>query len=400
MKTALERLPKSRIRLSVPASQEAVQKAVDAAYEALNAQVEIKGFRKGQAPKSKVFESVGLARLRETVLERLLPTIYFEAIQKAKVVPVEGPQVKIDSDAWEKGLPEGKATDGLSFTAEVDILPQVKLTGDYKKIRIAKKKEGQEVADDEVENVLTHVRRQHAQFKEIDRAVKNGDRIEIEFEGKVVGVIRPEFSSKNFPLILGNQAMQPGFEEKLLGMKKGDTKSFRHPFQLKKDAGEEEVDFTVTLLKAEEVLLPALDEAFAKKMGHDSLLALRGAVRASLKQNKQDRERRGMEQEVADKLVNSANLEVPQSLIHQEIHRIMDTLKAQATSYGMPWEQYLVQIKKNEADLHNDLKEQAEKTVKFGLILGHIMSHEKIDPKAEHAGRQAMDRLLEYATKK
>lgn len=400
MKTSLERLPKSRVRLSVTVPKEAVQKAIHEAYERLGEQVEVKGFRKGQAPKRMIFDSVGVARLRETVLERLLPNTYFQALQEAKIVPVEGPHVKIDSADWEKDLPEAKAGAGISFQAEVDVLPKVELAKDYKKLRIANRESRiAEVTEEEVNSTIDHLRRQQAQFKDLHRDAQEGDRLEIEFAGKVGGVVREEFSSKNYPLILGQQTFLPDFEKHLTGMKKGDKKSFRLDISKKDGQGKDAVDFSVTLLDLKEVLLPELTDEFAKKVGQDSVLALRGALRQSLRANRQERYRREREQQVADQLLGLATLEVPESLIHQEIHRMMDSLRAQATQYGMPWEAYLTQIKRGEDDLHKDLEQQAEKTVKFGLILGHIMTKEGIDPKAEQAGRQAMDRLLEYATR-
>ena len=399
MKSTLERLPKSRVRFSITVPQERVQKAVDEAYKNLNEQVEIKGFRKGQAPKSMIFESVGVARLRETILQKLLPDTYFEALQKGKIVPVEGPQVNIESPEWEKKLSEGKASSGIAYKAEVDILPKVTLTGDYKKIRV-KKPETVEIKDDEMENVLTHLRRQQAEFKDVTRQAQQGDRIEIEFEGKVDSIVQPEFSSKNFPLLLGQGTLQPDFEKELTGMKKQEKKSFKGAFPRKDDPKKaQDVHFSVTMLDIKEVVLPELTDELAKKLGQDSVLALRGAVRQSLKANKEERERRDMEQHIADELLKRAKLEVPASLVHQEIHRMMDSLKAQATQYGMLWEQYLAQMKKTEADLHNDMHDQAEKTVKFGLVLGYIINKEGIDSKDKDAGRKAMEKLVEYATK-
>lgn len=397
MKSTVEKLPKSRVRFTIAVPQERVQKAVDAAYDSLNEQVEIKGFRKGQAPKSMIFEAVGLARLRETILQKLLPDTYFEALQKEKLVPVEGPQVAIESADWEKGLHAGKASAGLAYKAEVDILPKVTLSGDYKEIRV-KKPAPAEVKDEELDNLINHLRRQHAEFKEVARAAQVGDRIEIEFEGKVGGVIRPEFSSKNYPVLLGSQSLRKEFEDQLVGLKKGEKKSFRQNFELKEGAGEENIDFTVTVLTVQEVILPELTDEFAKKVGQDSVLALKGAVRQSLKANKEERQRRDLEQQIADELLKRATLDVPASLIHQEIHRMIDSLKTQATQYGMLWEQYLSQMKKTEADLHNDLHDQAEKTVKFGLILGNIINKEGIDSKDKDAGRKAMEKLVQYAT--
>jgi trigger factor len=399
MKSTLVKLPKSRVRLTVHVPKSKVQEAIDHAFDKLGGQIEIKGFRKGQAPKPIIFEAVGLSRIREAVFERLLPDTYFSELQKHKLVPVEGPTVNIKSEHWESSLPQGKATHDVDYEAEVDILPQVALIKDYKRLRLAERYRRPvepEVTEDEVNGVIDHLRRQQAQFQDVKRPAKAGDRMEIEFGGKIAQVARQEFSSKNYPLILGNQTLLPEFESKLVGMRKGESKGFTVEIPAKDDpAKKEKVDFTVTVLQLQEVILPELTDEF----GQETVLSLRGAVRAGLRANKEERHRKELEQAVADEVLKTAEVEVPESLIHQEIHRIIDALKAQAQSYGLMWENYLAQLKKTEADLHHDLEQQAEKTVTFGLVLGYIMSKEKINPKSEQAGRRAMDRLIEYLTK-
>lgn len=401
MKTTLEKLTKSRVKFSIEVSKEEAQKAFDKVYEKLASQVEIKGFRRGAAPKKMVLEAVGMERLREEFLKQLLPDTYFEAVQKEKIVPVEGPKVNVASYEWTSSLSAGVISSDISYTAEVDLLPEIAVT-DYKKIKI-KPEKPKEVEDDDVNKVVLHLRRTAATFNDVVRPAKEGDRIEIEFEGKIAGVVRPELSSRNHPLILGSHVLVPEFEGELSGMKKGETKTFKSSVKKQqggKEIGKEEAEFTVKMLDIKEVILPPIDDALATKFGQATILALRGAIREDLRKRNEEQVRVDLERQVADALLKLADFQVPESLIHQEIHRMLDTLGKQAASHGMPWEAYLSQIKKTEAALHEEFKPQAERTVKVGLILGEVVKREGIDPKDQDAGKKAMQRLIEIATKK
>jgi trigger factor len=401
MKAKLEKLEKSRVKFSIEVSKEEAQKSFDRVYDKLAEQIEIKGFRKGAAPKKMILEAIGAERLREEFLKDILPGTYFTAVQQEKVIPVEGPKVDVTSNDWSAKLSEGVISSNLSYTAEVDLLPEIKVS-DYKKIKV-KPEKSKEVSEDDVNKVVEHLRRTVATFNDITRPAKDGDRVEIDFEGKIGGAVRPELSSKNHPLILGQHTLIPEFEKALVGMKKGETKTFKSPVkkqQAGKDIGKEDAEFTVKMLDIKEVILPPVDDALATKFGQPTLLALRGAIREDLRKRNEGQSKADLERKVADELLKLADFQVPESLMHQEVHRMLDTLVKQAAAHNIPWEAYLSQIRKTEAVLHEELKPQAERTVKVGLILGEVVKKEGIDPKDEKAGRIAMDRLIEIATKK
>jgi trigger factor len=144
---------------------------------------------------------------------------------------------------------------------------------------------------------------------------------------------------------------------------------------------------------------PELDDALAGKFQQGSIDSLKEAIKKDIIEQKTIAAKREQESEIAEALLKITKIEVPESLIEQETHRMIDEMRKRTEMMGLPFEQYLIQIKKTEADLHHEFKTQAEKTVKVGLILGEIGKAEKLDLKDENAGHKVMEKLIEYAKK-
>jgi len=381
-----ENLQKSKIKLTIK-----VPSALMAGYfDTIYTNVEVKGFRKGHAPKPLTISVIGENKLSEEIINLALNETYVEALKKEEIIPIAPPRINI---TMVKDLTVDTAA--LEYEAEVELLPEVKI-GDYKKIKI--KKTGEVKVDkEEINQVLKHLQEQHATFEDKTGPVKIGDRIEMDFEGTERGVVLDNLTSKNYPVILGSKVLIPEFEKEVIGMKKGDKKEF--DVTLGKDKNKKKIHFKVDILTTQSVLRPELDDKLAGKFQQKSLDGLKEAIEKDIVEQKTIAQNRQQEAEVAESLVKISKIDVPDSLIEQETHRMIDDLKQRISMMGMPFEDYLGQMKKTEADLHADFKEQAEKTVKVGLIMGEIGKLEKIDLKAEDAGRQVMQKLLEYAKK-
>ena len=385
-----ENLQKSKIKLTIKVPSALMAGYFDTIYTKMAANVEVKGFRKGHAPKPLTISVIGENKLSEEIINLALNETYVEALKKEEIIPIAPPRINI---TMVKDLTVDTAA--LEYEAEVELLPEVKI-GDYKKIKI--KKTGEVKVDkEEINQVLKHLQEQHATFEDKTGPVKIGDRIEMDFEGTERGVVLDNLTSKNYPVILGSKVLIPEFEKEVIGMKKGDKKEF--DVTLGKDKNKKKIHFKVDILTTQSVLRPELDDKLAGKFQQKSLDGLKEAIEKDIVEQKTIAQNRQQEAEVAESLVKISKIDVPDSLIEQETHRMIDDLKQRISMMGMPFEDYLGQMKKTEADLHADFKEQAEKTVKVGLIMGEIGKLEKIDLKAEDAGRQVMQKLLEYAKK-
>lgn len=393
MQINLEKLPKSRVKISLEVSHEEMKPFFAKALEKLSHEVKIKGFREGKAPKIMVLESVGINKYHSTVLDSAIPQFYFEAVQKEKLIPISQPAVSVNKISEE---------DGLNFTAEVDIKPEI-ILGDYKSVRVKSKSKSKssEVGEDEIEKVVKRLLYQSAKFTEVSRPAAINDHIEIDFEGLEKNIKQENLSNKNYPLILGEGVLIPGFEKELEGLKKGDQKEFK--LKVNSPTGEKEIDFQVIMNLVREVELPELNNEFSKKFGHDNPENLKKAIRESIKKEKIDHQRLLLEQEILEKVSEKAKLEIPESLIEQEVSRKLSEMQQQM---GVIWPQYLQKINKTVEDLRKELRLGAEKQVKFGLVLGEIakdMGFLKNSPKTQaeqqEVIRKTMDKLIEITTK-
>ena len=385
-----ENLTKSKIKLTIKVPSKLMVTYFDKVYDNLSKGVEVKGFRKGHAPRPMTITAIGESRLNEEIINLALNETYGEVLKKEDIVPVANPKISIK---MLKDLLNENAE--LEYDAEIDTMPEIKI-GDYTKIKI--KKAGEiKITDEEVDQVLKHLQQQHATFEDKTGAAELGDRIEMNFEGTERGVVLENLSSKNYPVILGSKVLIPEFEKEVIGLKVGESKEF--DTTLGKDVNKKKVHFKVEILKVEKVNLPELNDALAGKFQQGSLTKLKEEIKKDITEQKKIAAHREQEGEVAEAILKLAKIDVPDSLVEQEVHRMIDEMRNRTEMMGLPFADYLIQIKKTEEDLHADFHEQAEKTVKVGLILGEIGKAEKIDLKATDAGRQVMEKLIEYGQK-
>ncbi len=387
MEAKIEKLPDSKVKITIIVEAKKIEGYFQEALEKLNNQVEIKGFRKGKAPKMMILDKVGQARYNSEALNLAMPKFYIEALKSNNIIPISQPAISVDQFA------EGK---DFKFTAEVDILPKVEL-GDYKKIKIKYQKPKIEAKPEEVEKVLKRLQYQAAKYLDKSGGAEQGDRIEIEFEGKIKRVKSDKHSSKNFPLVLGEKIMMPGFEEKLLGMKKGEEKEFK--LNVKGD----DVDFLVKMLDIKKVQLPKIDDQFVSKFGRKSVLDLKNAIAQGIIQEKEMKDKQDLEIKLFDELLKVAKMEVPQSLVDQEISRKIQSLQAQM---GPGFPEILKKSNKTITDIQKDMRPSAERSVKIGLILGEVSKDlnlidkkPKTQQEQQEIIKKTIDQLIEIIVK-
>lgn len=394
MKITRENLAKSRVKLTIEAPVERVKTFFDEAYKQLAPTVEIKGFRPGQAPKLLTIEAIGQGKYTQTALDAALQQVYYEAVQQEKIIPIQPPAVSVKEFAEDKPF---------SFEAQVDVVPQIKL-GDYKKVKVKYKEPKIDANKEEVDKVINNLKHQAAAFKEVDRPAKNGDRVEIDFEGSVSGVKQDGLSSKNHPLVLGEGSLIAGFEKELAGLKKGEEKEFDLDVPHKTEKNKtQKTHFKVKMIDIKEVILPEENSEFAKKFGHDTTEKLRAAIAASIMEEKKTHDKQHLEQEVLEKVVATCKLEVPESLIEQEISRRLMSMQEQM---GQGFPKYLESIGKKIEDIKKEMQPSAENSVKIGLVLGEIARAEgfvkgsiKDQKEQQEVIRKTIDKLVEITTK-
>lgn len=398
MEVVKEDLKGSQIKLKITVHPSELASYFRTVYEELAPSVKIDGFRAGKAPYKMIEGVLGYNRLLSEGLDHALNQSYGKAVTESKVFPVSAPKVEIKKSP-QYSLDETEILDDLVYEVIVDVMPEVILK-DYSKAKVTPPKK-QQASEAEVNKIIDQLRKQKATFKERDGAAIKGDRIEITYEGFLKGVRVDNMCSKNHPLILGEGNLIPGFEEQIEGMKKGETKEFKIKFPKDyhdKEAAGKEATFKITLNDVKEVVLPELDATFAKSFGHDKMEVLAKEVKKSLEAEIEKEYQQKLEVAVTDKMVGYVDTEIPEGLIDSELDRMIEGYQSQVEGYGVKFDKYLESMKKTEADLRKDMRDQATKNVKIGLLLGKVIEEMKLDPHDKDAGRKALNHLIKTLT--
>ncbi|OPZ23767.1 MAG: Trigger factor [bacterium ADurb.BinA186] len=398
METKIRQEKASRVVLTVILEPKELAKFFRQAFEKVAETLKLDGFRPGKAPYKIVEAAAGYNRLLSEGIDRALHASYPEAIKKNNLIPLSQPEIKV-SKSPNFSLDAGEISDNLEYTAEFDVMPEVELE-DYSALRVKPPKKSEPKAADVV-TILTHLQKQKATFKDIERPAKKGDRVEISFEGFLKKVKIDSMCSNHHPLVLGEGRLIPGFEDEIIGMKKNEEKSFKIKFPKdyhEKNFAGKDAEFKVKLEELKEVVLPLLDDKFAESYGHKKLDKLKDAILDNLKAETDAKYKNDLEIAVIEKVLSNLKVEVPEILIIQETERMIENFRGQIEKNGMNFDKYLENMKKSVEDLRKDMREQAIKNVKIGLMLGKVIQEEKIDSKSPDAGAKALDHLVKTLT--
>lgn len=399
MKSEKKQISKNRIKLSISVEPEKMEEHFERQYEMLASTVILPGFRAGKAPRAMTIESIGHARLAQGALEAAINEAYQLSLREHKVYPVTQPSVSISKHP---AFGEDKSKNELVFEVEFDILPEAKI-GDYKKIKCSKiDPKSSEVTDEEVEKVVGYLSRQAAELKEKSGEVKNGDWVQITFEGSIKGVVKDKLTSKDFPMVLGETAMIPGFVEQIIGTKKGDKKEFEIVFP--KDFADKEyagakVNFKLELNDHKEIILPQLNDEFVKKFGHKSIKDLRTAIHKSLIDEKVQRERQIQQAQISEEIVKMTRVDIPKSMVDGEVARMKQVLSDDLAKKGLTLDKYIENLKMSPDKMDKDLEVQARRNIVLGVGLGEIAKKEGIEIGSAEGTKKVFERLVEICAK-
>lgn len=334
--------------------------------------VKVPGFREGKVPADILEKHVDSNVLQPRFLEEAIEQLYSQALRTENIRAVGQPKISI-----KKFVPFSV----LEFEAEADVIGKVTLA-DYKKISI--KKPEIKIGAEEVKKVLESLRNQLAEKSDVDRAAKKDDQVWIDFKGvDQKGKPINGADGENHPLILGSNAFIPGFEDNLIGKKAGDETTFTLTFP--KDYGvtslqSKKVTFTVTVTKVQVVTLPKLDDELAKKAGPFKTLAeLKEDIKKQLTHERTHEVQRDFESEIMKKISDKSKVELPESLINEQIERMMSDLRQNLTYRGQTMAEYLEEQGKTEEEYRKDIVyAQAEARTKASVLLAEISERENL----------------------
>ena len=400
MEIKYTKLQGSQIKLAIECAASEMEKYFDEALSANAASVNIAGFRPGKAPKAMIIESIGRQKLANVSMEQAVRVGYGEAVKKHELKPIGSPSVSI---VKQPSFLE-KADNRFSFTVDIGVLPDVKITKDYKRIKITPlKKEELAVSDEEVEKVIDHLRRRNAGYNDITRGAREGDRVEITFKGYDGRVPVEQLTSQNHPIIMGQNTLIPGFEDKITGIKTGEEREFKLKFPKEHFSPQfkgKEFRFEVKADKVQEVILPKVDEEFVKKFGLKSVEGLKKRLKANIAEEKKERYETQARDEVTKALAQMTRVELPTVLVESETERLRRDITEMVQKQGTTLEKYIESIKSSKDKFEEDLTRQASNNVLVGLALREIAKLEKIKLEKEETLDKIMQWLIEINTSK
>lgn len=358
MQTELEKLDGLKRKLKITLPVEEVKSAYEKHLKNVIKQVNLPGFRPGKVPVDIVEKKYG-AGLKNEVAGELMQGSFEKALEENKLKIAGQPHVH----------PEGLEKDKpFEYVAEFEVYPEIALE-DLSSAKFEKLVS--EVTDADVATMLEKIQRQQAEWDEVERDAKDGDRLLIDFVGTIDGETFEGGAAKDFALELGSKQMIPGFEEGLVGAKSKEMKkikvTFPKEYPAEKLAGKE-AEFEVTVNKIEEPRLAELNDDLAKKIGVEGGIdTLKKQVREGMERELKQATEARIKMSVLDKLIELNPIDVPEALVNMEIQNLQNVTRQQmAGQYGG---QELPEI-----DLPRDpYVEQATKRVKLGLLLGEVI---------------------------
>jgi trigger factor len=372
MQISYELTGPTKFKISVTAGPGELESVKALVVKELSQNLKVPGFRAGKAPAKLVEQQLDQATLQTEFLDQAISQLYPLAVEQKRLRPTANPEISIT-----KFVPYST----LEFTAEAEAVGEIKLA-DYKKIKHTPKKTG--VTAEEVNKVIDNLRGQGATKVEVKRAAKDGDEVTIDFNGTDAKSKEPidGAAGQAYPLILGSKNFIPGFEDELIGLKAGATKSFKIAFPADYSAVElqnRDVMFGVKVIKIQQLKLPNLDEAFISTLGpFKSVTELKADVKKGLLVEKEQQNSRIFENEILEKIAQKTDIAIPDSLIDGEINRLEEEEKRDLTYRGQTWQEHLGAEGVTEQQHRERNRQAAEVRVKAGLILGEIADQEKI----------------------
>lgn len=389
MHTTRKDISGTKIELVITVDAEELASVKQATLQKMKSQVKAPGFRAGKAPLSVIEKQVDPSQLQGDVLQEAVNKHYQAVIEKDNIKVLSNPEVEIT-----KFVPFTQ----LEFKAKVDVMPKVKL-GDYKKIKKTVSKVA--VTDKEIKEVIDNLLQKSSKKQAVDRKAKNGDEVLIDFEGKdEKGELVAGASGKDYPLVLGSNSFIPGFEEGLIGLKKGDKKNvkltFPKEYHAKQLAGTK-ITFSVDVKEVNEVVLPEPDDKFAVSLGpFETLVDLKKDIKTQLTEQKLSEEQNKVKDSIVEELVKKSSFEMPEVLITDQIAMLEHDFNQNLTYRGITLPEYLKQEGFKDADewKAKELKPQAERRVSVGIILAEVADKEglKVDE------QEVAARISQYKT--
>ena len=384
MSYTVEKIASNKVKLSFVESAESFDAAVEKAYLKDRSKINVPGFRKGKAPRKLIENMYGEGVFYDDAFELVAQPAYEEAIKAENLQVVDRPQVDVQQIG---------AGQELKYTLEVFVKPDVTL-GEYKGVAVEKNVE--KVTDEAVDaRIQNDVERASTTQDVTDRAVENGDIVNLDYAGSVDGVAFEGGTAQGQSLTIGSGMFIPGFEEQMVGMNIGEERdlSVKFPEQYHADnlAGKDAV-FHVKVNGIQTKVRPELDDYFAADVSEfDTFEAYKANIVADLEKNAADRAEANLEDALVQKVVDAADCDIPDAMIQDEITTMLREMEMRMMYQGIRFEDYLKYTGQTLDQVRENYKPEAANRVKTQLVLEAVAKAENIVPTDEDVDETIAD---------
>jgi trigger factor len=366
VKTDVEELSPTRVRLSVEVSFEELKPSLDKAYKEVAQQARIPGFRPGKVPPRVIDMRIGRGAVLTEAVNDALPEFYSKAVQDADVFALGQPDVEITQ------LDDGKE---FTFTAEVEVRPKFELP-DFSALSVTV--DNAEVTDEDVDEYLNNLRERFASLKTAQRAAEVGDYTTIDLSASVDGELVEDAQATGLSYEIGSGTMLEGLDDALTGLSASESTTFKTELA-GGAAQDQEADVTVTVQAVKVKELPELDDDFAQLASEfDTLDELKEDTRGQLERVKKLQQATQARDKAVEALVDAVDIPLPEKFVEHELHHAHENIDNQLTQMSMSKEDYLTSLEKTEEEFDADLVEQSQRSVKVSFVLDELARTENL----------------------
>ncbi len=366
MKSTVEPVSPTKVRLVVEVPFEELKPSLDAAYKAIAQQITVPGFRKGKVPPQVIDQRIGRGPVLEEAINDALPKLYTRAVQDNKVKVIGQPEVDVT---------EFNDKESLQFTADVEVRPDLTLP-DLDGIEASV--EDVTVADSDVDEQVQALRQRFGSLNPVERPVQDGDYVTIDLSASKDGEAVEEAQATGLSYQVGTGTLLEGLDEAVTGLTAGESKSFQTQL-VGGDLKGDDVDVQVTVTAVKEQELPEYDDEFAQTASEfDTAEELTADLRARLERGKRLEQASDARDAVLEKILTLVDVPVPDKLLEDELAARRENLEHQLGHAGMSFEQFLEGEDMSTEDFEADLRKRAEDAIKAQFVLDMVAEEQEL----------------------
>jgi trigger factor len=368
VKATLDKTENRQAFLTIEMEPAEVEEGLKKAFNRLVQKANVPGFRKGKTPRPILEQYLGKEAFLEDAVEHMAQGAYEQAVKEKEIKPIARPEFQVEK------------MEPVTYKVVVALEPKIKL-GDYHQIKLTP--ESIQLKEEDLNNAIEQIRRQHGIWEPVDRQVNSRDSVTLDIESQIGN--QPYINQKDAQFEVEKESEFPmkGFSEELIGLKKGETKEFKLSFPADYGRAElagKETSFKVTIKEIKQEKLPEVNEDLAKQVNPDfkTVEDLKNKVREGLQRNAEETAKRNFEQKVIDELVKQSEIEYPSILEEEEVDHLIRQQMQQWRTDEKGMDSYLQSIKKTPEEFREELRPVAIRNLKQTLVLTEAAQKEKI----------------------